>query len=66
MKKVLITLGLVALTALSGCAVVPAYGPRPYYEPAPNYGPHRYYGPPAVIVPGPVFVPRRGHHRDRW
>ena len=66
MKKVLITLGLVALTVLSGCAVVPAYGPRPYYEPAPYYGPRPYYGPPAVIVPGPVFVPHRGHHRDRW
>ena len=64
MKKVLITIGLVALTALSGCAVAPAYGSRTYYEPAPYHAPrHYYYGPPAVIVPPPHFVPRPRHHR---
>ena len=63
MKKVLITLGLMAITALSGCAVVPAYGPRADYEPAPYYGPRPYFGPPAIIVPPPLFFPRYGHHR---
>ena len=63
MKKVVITLGLVALTALSGCAIVPAYGPRADYEPAPYYGPRPYFGPPAIIVPPPLFFPRYGHHR---
>ena len=62
MKKILIALGLLAATALSGCAVVPAYGPSAYYDPAPYYGPRPYYGSPAVVVSGPVFVP---HYRHR-
>ena len=65
MKKILISLGFTAVTLLSGCAVVPAYGPGVYYEPAPYYSPHPYYGPPAVIVPGPFFFPHYGHHEWR-
>jgi len=66
MKKVLITIGLLAISVLSGCAVVPAYEPGPYYESAPYYGARPYYGPPAVIVTEPVYVPwyryRGGRH----
>ena len=61
MKKVLITIGLLAIATVSGCAVVP-YEPGPYYQPAPYYGARPYYGPPAVIVTEPVFVPRHRHH----
>lgn len=60
MKKILIALGLLAVTALSGCAVVPAYSATPYYEPAPHYRPRPYYGPPVLVVPAPV-VPRHRH-----
>jgi hypothetical protein len=65
MKKILITVACIAVTVLSGCAVVPAYGPG-YYEPAPYYGPRPYFGPPAVIVPGPIFVPRYGYGHRGW
>ena len=62
MKKILIALGFVAITALSGCAVVPAYSATPYYEPAPYYRPRPYYGPPVMVMPAPVVVPRYRHH----
>jgi|GEM_PF-1418313 len=67
MKKRTLTVVLVAVAALSGCAVVPAYGPA-YYEPAPYYGARPYYGPSAVVVPAPLFIPRYGHRggRHHW
>ncbi len=67
MKKTLLAIGLLTITLLGGCAVVPAYGPAAYYEPAPYYEP-RYYGPSAtVIVPAPVFGHRhRNYGGRRW
>jgi hypothetical protein len=44
--KTLLLLAAVSLAALSGCAVVPAYGPPGYYAPAPAVvvQPYGYYG----------------------
>ena len=65
MKKTLLIIGLLTITLLGGCAVIPAYGPGAYYEPAPYYGP-RYYGPSAtVIVPAPVFGYGYRYHGGR-
>ena len=65
MKKRTLTVVLVAVAALAGCAVVPAYGPA-YYEPAPYYGARPYYGPPAVVVPAPLLIPRYGYRGGRY
>ena len=68
MKISLTAIASLAAAGLSGCAVVPAYGPGAYYESEPYYSPYYssrpIYGPPVVIVPEPIFVPRYGHrHR---
>lgn len=61
MKKSLTVLASVAAIGLSGCAVVPAYGPGVYYESEPYYSSRPYYGPPVWVVPEPIVVPRYGH-----
>lgn len=65
MKKYTLRIAFLAVAALSGCAVVPAYGPA-YYEPAPHYSARPYYGPPAVVVPAPIFIPRYGYRGGRY
>ncbi len=44
--KTLLLSAAVSLATLSGCAVVPAYGPPGYYAPAPAVvvQPYGYYG----------------------
>ena len=55
-----LALVLVSLAALSGCAVVPAYGPG-------VYGPPAVYAAPTVVVPygGYYGGYRGGYHRYR-
>lgn len=67
MKKVLIATAMLVIGALSGCAIVPAYGPAPDYDDGPYYGTRPYYGPPVVVVPGWGHGHRGGHRfgRDR-
>ena len=66
MKKRTLTVVLVAVAALAGCAVVPAYGPA-YYEPAPYYGARPYYRSPTWVVPAPLMMPGHGHRgRHHW